>query len=76
MAALIDRIQEGIETGVPLDMTYADTRARVTRRRVHPLRLESRWGQQYLVAHCELRQDERWFRLDRIVELSLARARG
>jgi hypothetical protein len=68
-AALIDRIQEGIKTGVPLDMTYADTRARVTRRRVRPLRLESRWGQQYLVAHCELRQDERWFRLDRIVEL-------
>jgi hypothetical protein len=72
MAALIDRIQEGIDMGVPLEMTYADTRARVTRRRVHPFRLESRWGQQYLVAHCELRQDERWFRLDRIVELELA----
>jgi hypothetical protein len=63
--------QAAIEAGSPVRLTYVDTRGRVTRRRVHPLRLESRWGQRYLVGHCELRQDTRHFRLDRIIELDV-----
>lgn len=66
-------LQAAIETGAPLQITYVDTLGRVTRRRVHPLRLEHRWGQHYLVARCELRQEERHFRLDRIVELEIER---
>jgi predicted DNA-binding transcriptional regulator YafY len=50
-----------------LHITYVDTQARLTRRQVRPLRLETHAGQEYLVAFCHLRGDERHFRLDRIV---------
>jgi predicted DNA-binding transcriptional regulator YafY len=50
-------------------MTYADADGQVSQRRVRPLYLENRWGQLYLLAYCELRQDERRFRLDRIVRV-------
>lgn len=67
-----DRISEVIETaaaaGVALEILYADTAGAVTQRRIRPLRLEERWGRQYVVAYCELRRDERSFRLDRIVQ--------
>lgn len=65
--ALHDRLEAAIQSGAVLNLTYADAKGRLTRRRVHPLHLETRWGQVYLVAFCELRQDERSFRLDRIV---------
>ncbi len=58
-----------IAQGATLELLYADTQGAVTQRPVRPLRLETRWGRQYLVAHCELRGAERSFRLDRIVEV-------
>jgi hypothetical protein len=63
------RLAAAIDAGVPLDLTYADTQGQTTRRRVQPLHLETRWDRRYLLAYCELRQDERHFRLDRIVEV-------
>lgn len=60
-------IQAALAAGAPLDILYADTAGAVTQRRIRPLRLEERWGRQYVVAYCELRRDERAFRLDRIV---------
>ncbi|MBD3886649.1 YafY family transcriptional regulator [Phormidium tenue FACHB-886] len=38
-------------------------------REVDPYKLVSRWGQQYCIGYCHLRQDLRIFRLDRIVAL-------
>ena len=68
------RLRDAVASETPLDLTYADSKGRVTQRRVRPLALETRWGQTYLVAFCELRQDERSFRLDRIVEAGAAPA--
>lgn len=64
------RLQAAIDAGIELDLTYADTQGQVTRRRVRPLHIDLRWGRRYLLAHCHLRDEERHFRLDRIVELS------
>jgi predicted DNA-binding transcriptional regulator YafY len=72
-AALDDletQLQAAIDAGAEVELTYADTEGRVTQRRVHPLHLELRWGRRYLLAHCHLRDDERHFRLDRIVQLA------
>ena len=66
---LKDRLQSAIQSASSVTLTYADTHGQVTQRRVRPLHVESRWGRRYLLAYCELRQDERHFRLDRIVEL-------
>ncbi|ASK64581.1 WYL domain-containing protein [Brachybacterium avium] len=38
-------------------------------RRIRPLRIETVGARSYLLAHCELAEGERRFRLDRIVEL-------
>ncbi|MCW5853950.1 MAG: WYL domain-containing protein [Anaerolineae bacterium] len=59
-----------IAAQTPVHLVYVDTRARVTRRQVRPQRLVRRWGRDYLIARCELRGDERAFRLDRVVTLS------
>jgi len=66
---LKNQLEAAIQSASVLTLTYADTRGQVTQRRVRPLHLENRWGRNYLLAYCELRQDERHFRLDRIVEL-------
>jgi predicted DNA-binding transcriptional regulator YafY len=68
-ADLEARLQAAIDAGDTLELTYADTQAQVTHRRVRPLHLLTRRGRAYLLAFCELRQDERHFRLDRIVEV-------
>lgn len=66
---LTRRLQAAIDAGGALELTYADAKGNTVRRRVHPLHLETRWGRRYLLAYCELRQDERRFRLDRIVSI-------
>lgn len=69
----LSTLQSAIDTKSSLDLTYADTKGNLTRRRVCPLRLEQKYGQDYLVAYCELRHDckqsERNFRLDRIISV-------
>jgi hypothetical protein len=67
----LEALGEVIAAGGALEIIYADTQGTVTQRRIRPLRLEDRWGRRYLVAHCELRGDERSFRLDRIVAVDL-----
>lgn len=61
-------LRDAIAAGRRLEITYADTQGHCTHRTVRPLHLEERWGRAYLLAYCELRRDERHFRLDRIVE--------
>lgn len=67
LKALLACLESAIQAGTPLTLTYADAQGRVTRRRVQPLRLDTHWRRPLLVAYCELRQDQRTFRLDRIV---------
>lgn len=51
------------------------TRAAVTRRTVEPQALEQRHGQEYLRAFCHWRQQERLFRLDRVLSAELLEER-
>ncbi len=69
LPGLTESLSSAIAENATLEILYADTQGAVTQRRVRPLRLEERWGRRYLVAHCELRDDERSFRLDRIIEI-------
>lgn len=67
---LAARLQAAIDAHAELDLTYADTQGKVTHRRVRPLHLDLRWGRRYLLAHCQLRDEDRHFRLDRIVQVA------
>lgn len=69
VAAVRDYLAAAVEAGEPVTLTYVNSKAQITRRQVQPLRLQVRWDQDYLVAYCMLRGDERCFRLDRIVSV-------
>ncbi len=66
---ITETLRAAMSAGIPLEILYADTAGTVTQRRIRPRRLEERWGRLYVVAYCELRGDERSFRVDRIVEV-------
>ena len=67
--ALIDRIEQAIETRQRLALSYLDAEARPTERVIRPLGLWF-WGKVWtVVAWCELREDFRMFRLDRIARM-------
>jgi DNA polymerase-3 subunit epsilon len=57
--------------GRPLRIVYAGP-AGQTERVIEPLYSTSRGGQEYLIAYCRLRRDQRTFRLDRIVNAEIA----
>ena len=59
-----------LDGGRPLRITYTG-QAGVTERVVEPLYTTSRGEYSYLVAYCRLRQDQRTFRLDRIVAVKI-----
>jgi predicted DNA-binding transcriptional regulator YafY len=62
----LDRIERAIEERTALALGYRDEAGRITERRVRPLGLMF-WGKVWtLVAWCELRDDFRMFRVDRI----------
>ncbi len=64
--ARIDEIEQAVEDRRRLSLAYVDAEARPTERTVRPLGLWF-WGKVWtLVAWCELRNDFRMFRLDRI----------
>lgn len=69
LARVAERLQAAIEARISVELTYAAGGGTTSCRRVRPLHLETRWGRRYLLAYCELRQDERHFRLDRIVAI-------
>ena len=51
-------------------MEYVDASEHRTQRIIRPLRVRKFKGALELVAHCELRNDRRNFKLDRVVSLS------
>ena len=63
---LIDEVEQAIEARHVLAFAYRDEAGRETHRAVHPLAL-TYWGKVWtLIAWCELRDDFRMFRLDRM----------
>ncbi|WGH80115.1 helix-turn-helix transcriptional regulator [Jannaschia ovalis] len=67
---LIDRIERATAEGLRLTLDYADEAGRSTRRDVRPLGLWF-WGTVWtLVGWCELRDDFRMFRVDRIAGMT------
>lgn len=66
LRARLDELEAAVEARERLQMAYADASAQVTDRVVRPLGLWF-WGKVWtLVAWCELREDFRMFRVDRI----------
>ena len=62
----LDRVEAAINTRVLLDVDYQDEAGATSRRQMRPLGLYF-WGKVWtLVAWCELRQDFRNFRVDRM----------
>jgi predicted DNA-binding transcriptional regulator YafY len=71
----LDALRRAIAKQFFVDLGYKDVGDRVTRRRTRPLGLYF-WGDAWtLAAWCELRQDFRNFRLDRIASLELTQTR-
>ncbi len=62
-------IFDAIEAGRPVKMIYLDREARRTERVITPIRIRRRRGTAALIAHCQLRDEQRTFKLDRIVTL-------
>jgi predicted DNA-binding transcriptional regulator YafY len=63
---MLDQMQAAVETRKLLELDYADSEGNASRRNVRPLGLWY-WGRVWtLVAWCELRNDFRVFRIDRI----------
>ena len=65
-------IQAALISGDQVEINYRTASRMASRRIVRPLRLQGN----YLIAFCELRRDERTFRLDRIEGARLLRGSG
>jgi DNA polymerase III epsilon subunit family exonuclease len=62
---------EAIYAGKRLNLTYVDKGGKRTTRIVTPIQVMGLADYIYLRAYCHLRKEERTFRLDRIVEISM-----
>ncbi len=60
-------IQIALDTGKKLLLLYETNRGKTSNRMIEPLSVSGN----YLVAYCHLRQDQRTFRLDRIISMEL-----
>ncbi|MBN1920791.1 MAG: WYL domain-containing protein [Anaerolineae bacterium] len=69
--SIVAQLHQALAQGAPVTLTYIDTQAQVTQRRVLPLSVEPIGGHLMLVAHCEWRGAKRHFRVDRIISLAL-----
>lgn len=66
----LEQIQNAIDHHQALVVRYyTAARDETTTRTIEPLRMEWRNQTPYLIAYCRLRQDERVFRVDRILEI-------
>jgi DNA polymerase-3 subunit epsilon len=69
LATLTIRLQEALRVGQRLHLRYQSGNAVQTSRVVQPLEMGYERGHSFLRAFCHLRQEERSFRLDRIVDI-------
>jgi DNA polymerase III subunit epsilon len=63
-------LEEALEQRRPVMMEYLDARNARTHRVIEPLHVRRSGGELLLIAHCQLRNDRRTFKLERIVQLS------
>ncbi|MCZ7553125.1 MAG: hypothetical protein B6D39_00350 [Anaerolineae bacterium UTCFX2] len=70
-ADLPPELQQALSNGGTALITYEDAQGERTFRRISPRGVATQNGITYLVAFCHLRQEERLFRLDRIVEIEI-----
>jgi DNA polymerase-3 subunit epsilon len=71
LATLTTTLHDALQTGRRLHLQYQAGNAAQTTRVVQPLEMHFERGHSYLRAFCHLRQEERNFRLDRIVTVQL-----
>ncbi len=69
---LTTTMHTALDTQQRLFLRYKASNAEETQRTILPLELQYERGHAYLRAYCHMRQGERHFRLDRIVELALS----
>ena len=69
-------LEEALEQRVPVMMEYLDARQKRTQRLVQPLEIRRSSGELTLVAHCHLRNDQRNFKVERIVQLTRVTSRS
>lgn len=62
-------LEEALEANRPVLLEYIDAFGSRTERIVQPLHVRRRGGQLMLIAHCQLRNDQRTFKLDRVVRM-------
>jgi predicted DNA-binding transcriptional regulator YafY len=74
LTALTTTLHDALQSGCRLHLQYQAGNAVQTTRVVQPLNLHYERGHSYLRAFCHLRQEERNFRLDRIVAVQLLTA--
>jgi DNA polymerase III subunit epsilon len=70
-AILPPEIQEALDDEQDILITYIDAKGEETRRLITPIQVLGKNGSVYLVAFCHLRQENRTFRLDRIVRIEV-----
>ncbi len=69
MVPLPPQIEEALRTEGQLELRYVSASGEETQRVVSPLQVTAYAGYLYLIAFCHLRNEQRTFRLDRIVEM-------
>ena len=63
-------LEEALEQRGVVLMEYLDAQQKRTQRVIEPLQVRRSGGELLLIAHCQLRNDRRTFKLDRIVQLT------
>lgn len=62
-------LEEALEMRRMVHMEYLDADGRRTQRTIQPLHVRRSNGELLLVAHCQLRNSQRTFKVERIVRL-------
>ena len=65
------QIQEAIDLGVRLKIRYLSSSGDITDREVSPEKVIQERNVYYMVGHCSLRNDERSFRIDSILDMEI-----
>jgi DNA polymerase III epsilon subunit family exonuclease len=63
-------LEEALEQHCPVMMEYVDASDHRTQRVIQPIEVRRYRGELMLVAHCQLRDDRRHFKIERIVSLT------
>jgi len=72
IAEYVRQIEEAIHDKVTVEFRYTDGAGRQSRRRVEPLALHYRWYAWYLLAYCTDKNDYRFFKLNRMENITVA----